>query len=334
MNLIMVDILNYLIGWNGLFNFNIIYFLKKIFRHLAFFCLITFALSQNVYQGEINFDYNGTVDGSFNSITQDSLITGIIINQIVNDTSLLIMASITQQEENEFDLFLAVLRDTIFPVQPRNWDIPGEGDESNPLSLESILVFMPQLDSSFVEEIFEIFTDTTGNQDSTLEIGDIFTSFSDNLYLGLDGNLEVGMVTDSSLTGTFSTVMIKPAFYFPPHTVSIDNGDFSFSNVEIPILKASDSHPLPSSTINLFPSYPNPFNPRTKITFDSPDHFIKVSVNIYNSNGQQMKSIYNGSLNSGINSFYWEPKNVASGVYFLVLQTPTSIQSQKLLYLK
>ena len=58
------------------------------------------------------------------------------------------MASITQQEENEFDLFLAVLRDTIFPVQSRSWDIPGEGDESNPLSLESILVFMPQLDSS------------------------------------------------------------------------------------------------------------------------------------------------------------------------------------------
>ena len=187
----MVDILNYLYGWNGLFNFNIIFFLKKIFGHIAFFYLTALALSQNVYQGEINFDYNGTVDGSFNSITQDSLITGIIINQIVNDTSLLIMASITQQEENEFDLFLAVLRDTIFPVQSRSWDIPGEGDESNPLSLESILVFMPQLDSSFVEEIFEIFTDTTGNQDSSLAIGDIFTSFSNNLYLGLDGNLEV-----------------------------------------------------------------------------------------------------------------------------------------------
>ena len=171
----MVGILNYRNGWNGLFNFNITSFLKKIFGHIAFFYLTALALPQNVYQGEINFDYNGTVDGSFNSITQDSLITGIIINQIVNDTSLLIMASITQQEENEFDLFLAVLRDTIFPVQPRSWDIPGEGDESNPLSLESILVFMPQLDSSFVEEIFEIFTDTTGNQDTTLEIAVSYT---------------------------------------------------------------------------------------------------------------------------------------------------------------
>ena len=37
------------------------------------------------------------------------------------------MVSITQQNENEFDLFLAVLRDTIFPIQPRSWNIPGEG---------------------------------------------------------------------------------------------------------------------------------------------------------------------------------------------------------------
>ncbi len=308
--------------------------MKILFGHLTFFYLFALALSQNVYQGEVNFEYNGTVDGSFNSITQDSLITAITINEVVNDTAFLIIASITEQGENEFDLFLAVLRDTIFPVEPRSWDIPGEGDESNPLSLESILVFMPQLDSSFVDEIFEILTDTTGNQDSTLEIGDIFTSFSDNLYLGLDGNLDVDIVTDSSLTGTFNTIMIKPAFYFPPHTISIDNGSFSFSNVEIPILKASDTHLLPPSTINLFPSYPNPFNPRTKITFDSPNHFMKVSVNIYNSNGQQIKSIYNGPLHSGVNSFYWEPKNIASGVYFLTLQTPFSIQSQKLLYLK
>ena len=43
---------------------------------------------------EIGFNYNGTVSGSFTSISEDTLITGITINQVVNDTALLIMASI------------------------------------------------------------------------------------------------------------------------------------------------------------------------------------------------------------------------------------------------
>ena len=184
------------------------FILKKMILCPIFFYLYALSSAQNIYRGEIGFSYNGTVSGSFTSISEDSLVTGISINQVVNDTALLVMASITQQDENEFDLFLAVLRDTIYPVQPRNWEIPGEGDENNPLSLESILVFMPQLDSSFVEDVFEFFTDTSANQEIDEIFNDIFSSFSDNLYLGLEGNLEIEVATDSTLIGTFNTIMI------------------------------------------------------------------------------------------------------------------------------
>lgn len=172
----------------AILTFNNISFFNKMIRYSVFLYLCALSSAQNIYQGEIGFNYNGTVSGSFTSISDDSLVTGISINQVVNDTALLVMASITQQDENEFDLFLAVLRDTIYPIQPRNWEIPGEGDENNPLSLESILVFMPQLDSSFVEDVFEFFTDTSGNQETDEIFNDIFSSFSDNLYLGLEGN--------------------------------------------------------------------------------------------------------------------------------------------------
>ena len=83
--------------------------LRNLTRFLFFLYFIPLSFAQNVYQGEINFNYSGTVDGSFTSISGDSLITGLTINQIVNDTALVIMASITQQDENKFDLFLAVL---------------------------------------------------------------------------------------------------------------------------------------------------------------------------------------------------------------------------------
>ena len=138
MNLTMEGIQNFHLGSNGLFN-SIYFLLKKFITLLFFLYFITISFAQNIYQGEINFNYNGTVNGSFTSISEDSLITGLTINQIVNDTALVIMVSITQQDENEFDLFLAVLRDTIFPIQPRSWNIPGEGDENNPLSLKAFL---------------------------------------------------------------------------------------------------------------------------------------------------------------------------------------------------
>ena len=299
-----------------------------------FFYLCALSSAQNIYQGEIGFSYNGTVSGSFTSISEDSLVTGILINQVVNDTALLVMASITQQNENEFDLFLAVLRDTIYPIQPRNWEIPGDGDENNPLSLESILVFMPQLDSSFVEDVFEFFTDTSGNQEIDEIFNDIFSSFSDNLYLGLEGNLEIEVATDSTLIGTFNTIMIKPVFYFPPHTISINNGTFALENLNSPILKTFNSYNSGPSEISLFPSYPNPFNPKTKIQLNVQTPIENVLAKIYNSNGQQINTIYSGSIKEGLNSFIWEPKNIASGMYLFVIQTPFSVQTQKLLYLK
>ena len=310
------------------------FILKKMILYPIFFYLCALSSAQNIYQGEIGFSYNGTVSGSFTSISEDSLVTGISINQVVNDTALLVMASITQQNENEFDLFLAVLRDTIYPIQPRNWEIPGDGDENNPLSLESILVFMPQLDSSFVENVFEFFTDTSGNQEIDEIFNDIFSSFSDNLYLGLEGNLEIEVATDSTLIGTFNTIMIKPVFYFPPHTISINNGTFALDNLNSPILKTFNSYNSGPSEISLFPSYPNPFNPKTKIQLNVQTPIENVLAKIYNSNGQQINTIYSGSIKEGLISFIWEPKNIASGMYLFVIQTPFSVQTQKLLYLK
>ena len=308
--------------------------MKKFITRPLFLYFITISFAQNIYQGEIDFNYNGTVNGSFTSISEDSLVTGLTINQIVNDTALVIMVSITQQNENEFDLFLAVLRDTIFPIQPRSWNIPGEGDENNPLSLESILVFMPQLDSSFVENIFDFFSDTSANQDPDEIFENIFSSFSNNLYLGLEGDLEVIIATDSALVGTFNTVMLKPAFYFPPHTLSINDGNFNLNNLEAPILSTYYSSSIASPNVCLLPPFPNPFNPRTKMKFFIQNSIENALVTIYNSNGQQINTLFSGALSSGSHTFYWEPKTLASGMYFFVIQTPFSIQSQKLIYLK
>ncbi len=307
-------------------------FIKQIRKWGFFlFCILS---GQNIYQGEITFDYNGTVDGFFSSTVDDTLITGVSFNQNIGDTTFFLIASISQQDDNEFDLFLAVLRDTTFPVQPRIWDIPGEGDDDNPLSLESIIIFMPALDSSFVNQLFETFTDTSTTGDTTDILEDVFSELSNDLYLGLEGELEITIASDSLIVGVFNTVMIKPAFYFPPHTVSIDNGEFYFNNVNIPELNTTIKNTLSPTSLKLYPAYPNPFNPITTIQYYHSGQLEFVSLFIYDINGKKLEMLYEGKPTMGINKIQWKPNKLPSGVYFVGLKTNSSIKSQKLILIK
>jgi len=295
---------------------------------------ILYSLSaQDSYNGQITFDYNGTVNGSFTSIVQDSLMTGIAFNQMGEDTSYFFMASITEQDDNEFDLFFAVLQDTTFPVQQRTWNIPGEGDTENPLSLEAIVVLMPSLDSSFVSELFGTITDTTNTADSVDILSDIFSSLTNDLYLGIEGELEITEVTDSSLTGNFNSIMLKPALYFPPHMITVTSGEFTFNELTLPQLNSPKESHLPK-LIKLYPAYPNPFNPSTTIQFSIHQKTVVASLELYDINGKKLETIFTGSIDPGLHKIQWYGNQNPSGIYFAVLQTENTIHSRKLILIK
>ena len=295
--------------------------------------LFSVLAAQTAYEGQVTFEYEGTEDGTFSSIIQDSVISAFSFNQTTGDTSYLLMASMTQQESNEFDLFLAVLTDTTFPIGPRTWDIPGDGDEDNPLSFETLVIFMPGLDSSFVLELFDSFTDTTNTQDSSDIISDIFLSLTNDLYLGLQGEMEITEATDTSITGVFNTVMIKPAFYFPPHTISIDNGEFVFSQVSLPALSVSNNT-QPERTNILQNVYPNPFNSNTTIEFSVKNDLENMELIIFDINGRKLETLFSGYMESGSKSIQWNSGQYSSGIYFVVLETKYSIESKKLVLVK
>ena len=300
-------------------------------KKLIFF--LGFITAQTVYEGEITFDYEGTEDGTFSSIIQDSIVSAFSFNQTTGDTSYLLLASITQQEDDEFDLFLAILTDTTFPAGPRTWDIPGEGDEDNPLSLETIVVFMPGLDSTFVLELFDSVTDTSNSNDSSDVISDIFSNLTNDLYLGLQGEVEITESTDTSIIGVFNTVMIKPAFYFPPHTISIDNGEFNFNEVSLPALSISnDLQPLRT---NIFQEvYPNPFNSSIVIEFFIEEDSRDISLSIFDINGRNLETLFSGPIAPGTKSVRWDSGQNSSGIYFVVLETEHYVDSKKLILVK
>ena len=301
--------------------------MKKL---IFFFSLLT---AQAAYEGQVTFEYEGTEDGTFSSIIQDSTVSAFSFNQTTGDTSYLLLASITQQEDDEFDLFLAILTDTTFPVGPRTWDIPGEGDENNPLSLETIVVFMPGLDSTFVLELFDSVTDTSSSNDSSDVISDIFSNLTNDLYLGLQGEVEITESTDTSIIGVFNTVMIKPAFYFPPHTISIDNGEFIFNEVSLPALSISnDLQPLRT---NIFQEvYPNPFNSSIVIEFFIEEGPRDISLSIFDINGRNLETLFFGPIAPGTKSVRWDSGQNSSGIYFVVLETEHYVDSKKLILVK
>ena len=86
--------------------------------------------------------------------------------------------------------------------------------------------------------------------------------------------------------------------------------------------------------LTLNPSYPNPFNPNTKISFDLPKS-SKVKLQIVDINGRGIANLLSNSLDSGTyningNGTSDSGVNMSSGIYFIILNVDGSILTQKL----
>lgn len=85
-------------------------------------------------------------------------------------------------------------------------------------------------------------------------------------------------------------------------------------------------------------SYPNPFNPTTNIRYALQDE-SDITIDIFNILGRKVRTLYDGVQQIGEYSILWDAKDdfgaaVASGVYFVVMQTPREQYSMKILFLE
>jgi hypothetical protein len=88
----------------------------------------------------------------------------------------------------------------------------------------------------------------------------------------------------------------------------------------------------------LLQNFPNPFNPVTYIVVDSPGDG-QIEITIYNILGQRVRSLYNGAVHWGYNSFPWNGKDdngitLTAGVYFYRLKTERSVVTKKMIMLR
>ena len=92
----------------------------------------------------------------------------------------------------------------------------------------------------------------------------------------------------------------------------------------------------------MYPNYPNPFNPTTRIRFDLPASSTKlhrVSLKVYNLLGQEVAELFDGELDAGSYEVLWDGRTrnglpAAAGAYIAVLHSDYLTKAIKMVLLK
>ena len=301
-----------------------------------FYCFSGLLLSQTLYQGPINFSYSGSENGNFSSAIDDTSNLGGAINVVMNDSSSFMMMGISPQDENVFDLFVTILQDTVFPVQPRIWEWSvsiGDLTEiiDNPLSFPTLTIFIPGLDSTFANQWLSFFTDTSNVNDS-LSFDSLSTSFFENLiddmYISTEGNIEILEISEEGIIGSFNCTLWKPLFSF----TTINNAEFHFIPINIENL-STVSDLVVSNSVTLHSAFPNPFNPFSKIPY-SVDIGQNINISVYDIKGRQIDNLISHYHAAGNYMTSFSSNNISSGIYFVTLKNKDGIQTQKIVYTK
>ena len=98
-------------------------------------------------------------------------------------------------------------------------------------------------------------------------------------------------------------------------------------------LSSIENNNVPKEFV-LFPSYPNPFNPRTVIRFHIPIQ-SRITISVFDVLGNLVEIIIDSDFSSGTQSAIWEPeKSLPSGVYFINMKSNKFITTQKIMLMK
>lgn len=159
-------------------------------------------------------------------------------------------------------------------------------------------------------------------------------------------------------TNTWNMSYHTPGGGVPKTSTAFDNSDSRLTQVEtatssdgtnwtnsqrnfyayegIP-LGTEDNASIPAKFV-LDQNYPNPFNPITSISFELPEESI-VSIKIYNSLGDEIKTLINEFRPIGQYQINWDGTNntgeiVSGGTYFYQLKVGEFTQTRKMVLLK
>lgn len=144
------------------------------------------------------------------------------------------------------------------------------------------------------------------------------------------GTSEVG---DLSLNGTIGQPVADVS---TGGTLRLRSGHYQVKKGQVTAVPGGDAAVPALNTLH--DPYPNPFNPLTNISFDLASGG-EVRVRIFDSRGQLVRSLVEGSWPAGRHRVQWDGRNgqgsrAASGLYFLRFEAAGIAETRKMTLLK
>ncbi|MBU8869693.1 MAG: hypothetical protein KOO60_02350 [Gemmatimonadales bacterium] len=101
---------------------------------------------------------------------------------------------------------------------------------------------------------------------------------------------------------------------------------------------AAENHPATHERARLLPSYPNPFNPQTTVSFNLPSTAL-VGLRVFSLDGRLVATLINETMSAGPHEIKWNGRDdqgraVASGVFFCRLKAGPDADSIRIVLLK
>lgn len=117
---------------------------------------------------------------------------------------------------------------------------------------------------------------------------------------------------------------------FDPDSTRADMG--AFYHHQSSGIHTNPTQEVPSE-FTLLPNYPNPFNPKTRVTFtiSSTSH---VNLTIYDITGRKVDVVVDSKVSAGMHQYVWDASGLPTGVYIAHLTANRENRFQKLLLIK
>lgn len=172
-------------------------------------------------------------------------------------------------------------------------------------------------------------TDQSLNKVSISQLS-MTNEYPDSGYIIITSSQSIGEQSQELLLGLAPTTKKKYTIEVAVQG-SYGQSEFVKKRGEIELL------PIPT-TFSLTQNYPNPFNASTTIEYGLPIQ-SDMSLSVYDIRGRFIREIYTGEQQAGYHFAQWNGMNdygevVASGLYFIVLNTPEIRIARKALILK
>jgi len=218
---------------------------------------------------------------------------------------------------------------TAYPVVKMNYGVFGDGIKiKNLTSVQNANLFRVVLKSSKNNIIrvlrnFKLKDLEPDSSGTFLEWKELKINFQS--LIGKDSRIEVELFPNTNIKYKPSVVEV---LYFDPEI-----GTPKMNNNEMALSKVNNKNILTITDFALYSAYPNPFNPVTNITFDIPNQ-SKVSLVVYNIQGQIVSELFKGNKETGRYSFQFDGSNLSSGVYFYELVAGEYKEVRKMMLVK